>query len=243
VSYLATAGAGANWADFRDHNSSKSYNELMNALSERQHQLCCYCEIDLHGSDRQIEHFIPQSDPIDGAVKATDWTNLLACCKGGTNSLFGPGRAEDQMRYRRPVPENQSCGQAKGNRPASDFVDPRLLAALPSVTRVLDDGKLESDDQACINAGLSEQDVTVTIDRLGLNGPRLRNARANHWDALRVSWGEETDPVVLAAAVRQELLPDENGVLVRFFTPIGRSSEHWAKESSRCRRRPGFNRV
>jgi uncharacterized protein (TIGR02646 family) len=82
-------------------------------LTDIQHGLCAYCEINLTENDRQIEHFHPKSD----ISPETDWmfenTNLFAACKGGTQTnLFGSKtRHPDQRRYLPPIKKNRSCGE------------------------------------------------------------------------------------------------------------------------------------
>ena len=112
-----------------------------------------------------------------------------------------------------------SCGQAKGNRSESEFVDPRTLPPLPSLTKVRLDGRIETDADACSIVGIPVDVVSKTIEILGLNVERLRVARENRWTALSESWAEYFDnSEVLKAAARIELLPDENNFLPRFFT-------------------------
>ena len=50
--YLVAVGNNANWDRFRDHNAGASYNELIEELSDVQHGLCGYCEINLVELDR-----------------------------------------------------------------------------------------------------------------------------------------------------------------------------------------------
>lgn len=44
-----------NWEEFRSHNGSASYRELVESLVEIQRGLCGYCEIDIQVTDRQVE--------------------------------------------------------------------------------------------------------------------------------------------------------------------------------------------
>ena len=176
--YLKAVGDNANWDDFRDHNKGASYNELIEKLIDVQHGLCGYCEINLCGAilefDRQIEHVIPQGDPQQGASKEVDVTNMIACCKGGTWSVFASSeKSSDEDRYLEPVKDNMSCGQAKGDRNDADFLDPRKLPALPSLTKVLVDGRIEADEEACESADIPTARVTRTIEILNLNAERL----------------------------------------------------------------------
>ena len=132
--------------------------------------------------------------------------------------MFAPDVRADRDRYLDPVPHNQSCGQAKDNRVNGDFVDPRDLPPSPSLMRVLDDGRIEADAEACVSAGVAETHVANTIEMLNLNAERLRVQRERRWNALNDEWVEHFDvPALIDAAARGELLP-EGGRLPRFFT-------------------------
>lgn len=235
-SYLDCVGHDAEWEDFRSHDSGNSYRELLNELIDLQHGLCGYCEIDLKELDRQIEHWIPRSAPI-GAPRALDVTNMMACCKGGTNSVYGSTPVRDETRHREPVRHHQSCGQKKGDQVDADLVDPRTLPALPSLTRVLVNGTIEADAVACESVGECADRVQRTIEILGLNVRRLRDARERHWRTLNDAWKDHVDdPGVMGEAARGELLP-KNGRLPRFFTTnrsyFGSASERILDERPR----------
>ena len=220
--YLNSAGANANWNVFRDHNQGASHKELTEKLIAVQHGLCGYCEINLTETDRQIEHVIPRNDPQHGAAREVDVTNMIACCKGGTSSTFAHSeRSSDEDRYREPVKDNMSCGQAKGDRNEMVFLDPRKLSALPSLTKVLVNGEIEVDEKACESEGIPVARVRKTIEILNLNSERLRLVRAKQWNDLE----EESeqldgleDPDTMNAWIRSVLIPDENGQLTPFFT-------------------------
>lgn len=220
--YLDAEGDDTNWDGFREHNASASYNELIEKLIDVQHGLCGYCEINLTDLDRQIEHVIPQGDPQQGASKEVDVTNMIACCKGGTWSVFAPSeKSSDEDRYLEPVKNNMSCGQAKRDRNDTDFLDPRKLPALPSLTKVLDNGRIEADKEACESADIPTARVTRTIEILNLNAERLRLAREvrrNDLVELSGQADDPDDPSKMDAWIRSVLTPDENGRLEPFFT-------------------------
>ena len=156
---------------------------------------------------------MPQSDPQQGVANALDYANLIACCKGGTL------RTEDDERRREPVKRNRSCGEAKGDLVAADFIDPRTLPALPSLLRVNFEGRIEADMDACETCGIAADKVEKTIEILGLNVERLRRAREARWNALSENWESQFgDRTVMAAAARGELLPAAVGGLAKFFT-------------------------
>ncbi len=220
--YLNSAGANANWNVFRDHNQGTSYKELIEKLIDVQHGLCGYCEINLTEIDRQIEHITPRNDPQQGAAREVDVTNMIACCKGGTSSVYAPSeRSSDEDRYREPVKDNMSCGQAKGDRNEVDFLDPRKLPILPSLTKVLVNGEIEVDEKACKSEGIPAAHVRRTIEILNLNAKRLQLARAKQWNDLEEESGQigdPDDPDMMNVWIRSVLIPDENGQLTPFFT-------------------------
>ena len=185
-----------------------------------QHGLCGYCEIDLRDGDRQIEHVIPRSDRNHGAAHALDAANLIVCCLGGElENRFGPAGGNGEERFLPPLPDNRSCGLAKGDNTDAEFVDPRTLPALPSLTRVLPTGKIEADTDACQAHNMNAVRVEKTIAILGLNVKRLRRAREKRWDALNENWESYfDDPVVMEGEARGELLQNDDGNLPKFFT-------------------------
>ena len=218
--YRRQAGAHASWEGYRNRPAGqKRYQELVENLADLQHGLCGYCEIDLHKKDRQVEHAIPVSDPARGAAHALDAGNLIACCRGGASDDLEVRRDPDRF-----SPSQASCGHAKGGEIDPAFVDPRTLPDLPSLMRVrpndgLNDGLIEADIGACQAAGRSADDVEGTIRVLGLNVPRLKRARQDHWSNLSHMMPKYRDhPDAMEQWARRNLLPDNDGNLFKFFT-------------------------
>ena len=207
--YLGAVGNNVNWEEFRSHNSGASYRELRDVLTQNQHGLCAYCEIEIKERRRQVEHVIPQSSD---RTKALDIADMVACCMGGTVS------GTDEDHYRMPVRHNMSCGQAKGNQNDPNFIDPRMLPALPSLMRVIDNGLIEADENACRTAGFLPDHVTRTIEILNLNAERLRLAREKRWNGLEEEWGQIDDSNMMNDWIRSVLIPDANDLLASFFT-------------------------
>ena len=202
--YLNIVEANANWEEFRSHNSGMSQRELRESLIQNQHGLCAYCEIKLTETDRQIEHVIPRSDLQHGAARELDVTNMIACCVGGTRSKARKSGGH-------------TCGQAKGNQNDENFIDPRLLPAQPSLTKVLRDGLIEVDEKACESGNIPTARVRRTIEILNLNAERLQLMRTKYWTELVERSGQFDDPNKMNAWIRDVLIPDENG-LTTFFT-------------------------
>ena len=221
AAYRTSEGDEADWQGFRSHRVGDSYRELLIALTELQHGLCGYCEIDLTDLDYQIEHVIPRSDPDHGGINALESKNMIACCRGGElRHIFGLDARDDAERYLPPLADNRSCGQAKGETPFVDAIDPRRLPSLPSVVRVrFHDGRLEADQGACAAHDVNSNHVENSIELLGLNVRRLRLARLKRWQNLSDVLVEDTDDaMVLELMARIELLPRNDGALSKFFT-------------------------
>ena len=207
--YLDHAKADANWQGYR--RGGERYRQLAETLVNLQHGLCGYCENDIRGADRQVEHVVPRSHPRYGRERTFDAANMIACCKGGASDDASI-RADDE---RSP---GKSCGQAKGGNTDPDFIDPRSLPALPSLMRVRVNGRIEADDRACGQVGVAVSRVSRTIEILGLNLERLQRARQRHRRRLDEGWRDFAHGAAMEQWARRNLLPDHDGVLLRFFT-------------------------
>lgn len=211
--YKRQAGDGATWQGYRSHQAgTRRYRKLVEELADLQHGLCGYCEINLLKNDRQVEHVVPQSDPTQGAALALDAANMIACCLGGAS-------ADSEVQKDHERSGDESCGLAKGGKSAPEFVDPRTLPELPSLTHVRLDGRIEADAGACRTAERPASDVEKTIEILGLNTPRLQRARRDYWDNLqRMMTRYQDEPHTIEVWAQTTLLPGKNGDLRKFFT-------------------------
>lgn len=219
--YLRQEGDAASWDGLGSHRgSSQSKQELVEALSVNQHWLCAYCEVDLHPRDREIEHVVPRSDTTrGGSSRSLDVANMVACCRGNAPYSAAPEVVGDPARHRPPIKRHLSCGQAKADTSDQDFLDPRELPTLPSLVRVLSNGELEPDDDACSVLGVAAERVRRTIGVLRLNVLRLRDARADRFARLRDRMERyRGDEDAWRDAAKAELLPDGSSRLQRFFT-------------------------
>lgn len=210
--YRKQAGARARWKGYCKRKAGRRrYRQLVKRLASLQYGLCGYCEINLREGDRQVEHVVPQSHPKDGTHRALDATNLIACCQGGSSD--DTSIRDDDQRF-----PGGSCGLAKGSNADPDFVDPRTLPDLPSLTRVRPDGRIEADTDACAAADWSADRVEKTIRILGLNVQRLQTARKDYWSNLSNKMSAYRDnPDAAESWARSRLLP-RNGGLSKFFT-------------------------
>ena len=213
AAYLELQSETQGWDEFRSHESGDSYKELRAELVNIQHGVCGYCEIRLVSDHIQVEHLIPQSDDGTDDTASLDSANMMACCLGGTKLM----RPEDDSKYHlAPIKLNISCGQAKGGSTDAEFIDPRTLPALPSLLMVRNTGEIEADETACANSGFHVEHVRRTIEILGLNVRRLKQARQRKWRDLNEVYMGELDTLGTEAA-RAELTLG-NSVLPQFFT-------------------------
>ena len=87
--------------------------------------------------------------------------------------------------------------------------------------RVIDNGLIEADKNACQTVGFLPDQVTRTIEILNLNAERLRLAREKRWNGLEEELGQIDDlgdSDMVNNWIRSELTPDEDDRLVAFFT-------------------------
>ncbi len=237
----------SDWNAFRD---TKGYSDLFKELVSVQHNLCAYCETSLQAlsglDDKEVEHFHPKED-ID---HQTDWMfkpdNLFAACLGGSARYrFGDVKEQyrDDTRYLKPLKENLSCGQAKGNQILDAIIyKPSDLPAFPLLFRIRRnpakkpaqafppeerDGALLVDSQACQTANIDVEKLSATIERLNLNCPRLCRARTeirNNLDKHYAMLDADADEIENAARLELweviEIDGDEKCKLPAFFSTI-----------------------
>jgi uncharacterized protein (TIGR02646 family) len=213
------------WDEFGSFERGAARRELTDALLERQHGLCAYCEIRLDPNDKRVEHFVPRSDPAQGATLACDHRNLLVVCKGGSDKIFGPDSlAPDPNRFLPPVSRNISCDAAKADSSAAKFLDPRQIPAAPSLFQVNPDGRVESDPSACALHAVPRTDVEAHIAALRLNVERLRIQREAVWGELTIFYldsalqPEGIKLELIYALAERRLLPRSDGLLAAFFS-------------------------
>jgi uncharacterized protein (TIGR02646 family) len=194
--------------DYRDPDRADEetpYSELKLKLYEAQHGLCAYCEISVRhkGGPFQVEHYRPKSG---GLKRHLDFQNLLGCCEGGVN----PYHERHKWHYFPPAKTNRSCGARKEDQEPSvlGILDPRKIPllpsgpALPAVVTVDDEGVIEPNEEGCKAVGIEKKDVQETLDKLGLNVPRLKLARKNLWDALK-----KNEPDLNVELITDQLAP------------------------------------
>lgn len=197
------------WEGFRSHQDGAAYAELREFLIQRQRGLCGYCEISLKPGDIQVDHVLPRS----AGGGELDEGNLVACCRGGTTRPRPSGVSRRENRL------NRSCGEAKENRTDPAFLDPRKLPIAPPLFRVDSEGRICANRPGCSATSVRTARVRDTVEMLGLNAERLREARTVLWDVLlEVSERFEADRDGLEAWMRNVLLAGDDGLLMEFFS-------------------------
>ena len=196
------------WKGLRgDAEGRTAYIELSEALIAAQRGLCCYCEINLIVPlDRQIEHVLSREQFPD---KALDPANILAGCVGGSQ----PALAAERDHYLAPPKGNLICGQKKLN---AETLDPRTLPIDVPIFVVATDGRMVVDTAICDTSGIPQQAAYRARDVLGLNAPRLVNARKKIMEQLSEAPVEPLPQREFVA--REQLLPDATGKLMPWFT-------------------------
>lgn len=160
------------------------------ALMTEQGYICCYCEDRLSDDGSHIEHFQPKSDP---KIDPLDFSNLLCSCQ---NEL-----TRGEPRY---------CGQLKGNW----FDAQKLISPLdPTCEKrfaFTADGWIQP-------AYDHDEGAIITIEKLGLNIPKLRNLRQRAIESF-------IDPSLsdreLEDFVNSYLEPDNLGQFNPFWTTV-----------------------
>jgi uncharacterized protein (TIGR02646 family) len=125
-------------------------NTIKQSLMVEQGYLCCYCEQRVILEDCHIEHFRPQSDPT---VNPLDFSNMLCSC-------------QNQLKKGEP----RHCGNLKGNW----FDENTLISPLDSHCEIsfkfTADGYIQP-------RNMEDDSASVTIEKLGLDIPKLRDLR------------------------------------------------------------------
>lgn len=174
-----------------------SYNNLTKvpkyatkkALMEQQVYIRCYCERRLEENDSHIEHFQPQSDPN---VDDIDFSNMLCSCQKTLKSG-----------------EPRHCGNLKG-----DWFDATLLispfdSSCESKFGFKADGTIYPKDNA--------DDAKTTIEKLGLDIPKLNNLRKSVIDVfLDDSLSDDEFKIFINSHIQR----DSSGKFGEFHTTI-----------------------
>ncbi len=173
-------------------------SEVKRTLIQEQGYICCYCECRINTNDSHIEHFRPQSDP---SVDPLDFSNLICSC------------LKDKV-----AGDPLHCGHLKNNWFDSILLISPLDASCETKFRYKSDGSISPADP-------DDQSAKETIDRLGLDIPKLRAMR-------KQAIAQFTDienpfkPSELQEFVTKYLQQDSQGKFSQFWTIIKYLYEH-----------------
>lgn len=145
------------WNSFRNEKQN-CYNEVVESLTSNQSGLCAYCECSTTENNHSVEHFLPKSS----FEKLTfDWENLYLTCRESASSV------------------DASCNSKKSNlNPQGKVINPKDIPAYPCLFSVgLSDGELKIQEEACKEANIDIGLIESSIEHLGLNCERLKQAR------------------------------------------------------------------
>lgn len=147
--------ANENWQPSYESIGHELKNIIKQALIQEQGHICCYCEQKLNPKDSHIEHFQPQEDP---SVDNLDFANMLCSC-------------QNQLTKGEP----RHCGKLKEN-----WFDPNLLISpldphCETAFKFTADGHIQQRE-------VQDLAAVTTIEKLGLNIPKLRDLRAKAFE-------------------------------------------------------------
>lgn len=172
-----TTNPNGDWGSFRSEQKGALYRQIQQQLLTDQRHLCAYCEIDLkiypekpNTNDFRVEHFHPKSPHDPPPNWALDWSNMLACCHGGSQRDVNPtSRFTDNK-------ERHTCDVPKENHDWTDIVLNPLdhVPARPSIFEFDQSGHIKV-SRACPSE--IRDRAQASIDRHRLDDIRLRELR------------------------------------------------------------------
>ncbi|WP_071190365.1 retron system putative HNH endonuclease [Trichormus sp. NMC-1] len=200
------------WSDVKSNRIT--FNAIRDTLASDQKGLCAYCEMSLHENNRSVEHFIPRNQSTKENNHDLDWQNMLGIC------LPPGGMKDDDLQNLQLLKDSPCCGKKKdGDIPDSKLLNPLNLPTLRLFKFSSEDGEIKPDEIACLKAGIPVENVLFTIDKLGLNVPRLKDQRLVVIDFINKELDDEMiDINVLEEKVAAEYFGDGTDNWLRFFT-------------------------
>ena len=192
------------WQPNWDNNFQAPQKPIVHeALLGEQGFICCYCGMRITRETSHIEHLKPRSIYPHLAL---DYTNLMASCQG-----------ESEV----PPPHPLHCGHKKFDWYDEQLMVSPLEANCEDFFRYLGSGDIlsieDSDRQAA---------AEITIEKLGLNIPKLIRMRAEAIDGiLQATEGLTNEEIQqLADGLAQ---PDVNGQYTPFWGAIAYTIKHY----------------
>lgn len=209
------------WKNFK---RTGNYNSVRETLVMDQKGLCAYCEIDLHPSDRCVEHFTPRHQSTRENNYDLDWQNMLANCRGGMENI-DVFEEENERRISQPPNRVACCSAAKdGFIPDGKLLNPLELPISRLFRFSSLDGEIRPDENACENAAIPVEYVQFTIQKLALNVQRLKNERVAIIAEINQELDERDDgiinPILLKKQIASERFGDGQRDSPAFFTTI-----------------------
>lgn len=165
-------------------------NIIKQALMVEQGYICCYCEQRVTVENSHIEHFRPQRDRT---VDALDFSNMLCSC-------------QNQLKKGEP----RHCGNLKEHWFDEDKIISPLDPHCETRFKFTADGYIEprqTEDKA----------TQTTIDKLGLDLPKLRDLRKK---AIEPFLFDDISPDELQRFIQGYLSPSTSGEFSEFWTTI-----------------------
>jgi uncharacterized protein (TIGR02646 family) len=184
--------ATEDWNPTYDDLQGEENRELVDALIKEQGYICCYCESRLIVDESHIEHFKPQCDKD---VDPLDYSNMLRSCQ----NILKQG-------------DPRHCGHLKGN-----WFDSQLLISPLDPTC---EGRFSYTIDGTIYPS-NESDIAAikTIEKLGLNIPKLKALRRNVIEPF-LNLDNELDGQELFLFVTKYLEKNDQGKFGEFWTTI-----------------------
>lgn len=175
---------------------SELRGQLKAALIAEQRGICAYTGIGLTLAHSHIEHLIPQAHCARG-VGDVAYINMAACYPGPEDGYVPFGAI---FKANWPSPEEQHL-----------FVSPRSPGC---------EERFRFSIRGVISANADDEAARVTIERLGLNSPRLEGMRREAINAT-LQWHGRHPPLLDLVAARRRLTSleraeNENGPLEPF---------------------------
>lgn len=158
------------WSDVKSNRIT--FNAVRETLAADQKGICAYCEMSLYENNRSVEHFIPRNQSTKENNHDLDWQNMLGVC------LPPGGMKDDDLENLQLLKDSPCCGKKKdGDIPDSKLLNPLILPTLRLFKFKSLTGEIMPDEIACLKAGIPVENVQFTIEKLGLNVPRLKDQR------------------------------------------------------------------
>jgi uncharacterized protein (TIGR02646 family) len=162
---------------------------VKHALMAEQGHICCYCERRLTENDSHIEHFMPQ----ESGKLTLDFSNLLCSCQNNVQTG-----------------EPRHCGNLKDHWFDSALLISPLKPDCEKRFAFTGDGGMQPADG-------TDQAAITTIEKLGLDIPKLRALRAK---AIEPFLDEQLSTDELNRFVAGYLCKDSAGCFAEFWTTI-----------------------